>query len=121
MHSDVKNIYLHNSYDGITVNKETFEQLVHFVELNKVCSNCAHGYDERNPMVVKNYCLGCLMEKEKKHRLTLLGLVDDYIDKFGSKQYRFISEKGYIYLSSTTSSARIDPSIIRTLKHWGFP
>src|SRR5207253_1596787 len=84
---------------------------------HRVCKNgCA--YTEQNPMVAENLCLSCLFEKQPY--LHFVGPVGDP-DEDGHQQFKYVDEKGYVYLTHTKYENEAQQDTYQTLLHWDFP
>jgi len=109
-------IFLGGRTHPITVSDEGYEAIVALVTAQRVCTNgCAYTAD--NPMVTENTCLSCLVNRQSY--LRFVGPLGDP-DEDGYQQFKFLTEKGNVYLTSTRHDYAAQQDTYQTLVHWGF-
>src|SRR6266702_6682941 len=113
-----ESIYLgwHNNHP-IMVSDEGYAAIVALITKHRICKNgCA--FSAQNPMVAENFCLSCLLDKQAY--LTFVGPIGEPNEE-GDQQFKFVHDRGYVYLTSTKYSNEAQQDSYQTLLHWDFP
>jgi hypothetical protein len=111
-------IYLDRWHDcPLTISDEGHEHLSRLVFQYLVCEVCEHPYSEQTPQVGKNFCLSCLLMRQKE--LTYVGPSD--ADEKGRTTFKFLDQEGFVYLSAVGYSEQAHKSVFQTFLHWDFP
>ncbi len=101
----------------IVVSDEGYAAIVTLIQQHRVCTNgCA--FSAQNPMVAENLCLSCLLNKQAY--LTFVGPIGEPNEE-GDQQFKFVNDRGYVYLTSTRYSNEAQQDSYQTLLHWDFP
>ncbi len=69
-------------------------------------------------MVLMNVCLSCTLEKQPS--LTFVGPVGTADDR-GFQVFKFLDDRGFVYLASTRYTDEPKQDVYQTLLHWEFP